>query len=111
MNLMPDSKMTSSSVTADAGEAIATAAAIGQVLSGELDVAVGRIDWVGQLVVFNLGVLSEGISVMLTVDQMPLVVRWLATALATAFFAGGWWLMLRRAPVAGRERVRAGMVF
>jgi hypothetical protein len=60
----------------------------------------GGIAWVGQLVVFNLGVLAEGISVMLTVDQLPMVVRWLAIAVVTAFFAGGWWLMLRRAPVA-----------
>ena len=60
----------------------------------------GGIAWVGQLVVFNLGVLSEGISAMLTVDRLPMAVRWLATAVVTGFFAGGWWLLLRRAPVA-----------
>ncbi|MCE3256127.1 MAG: alanine racemase region [Nitrobacter vulgaris] len=41
MNLMPDSKMTSSSVTADAGEAIATAAAIGT-LTVDLDAIVAN---------------------------------------------------------------------
>ena len=60
----------------------------------------GGIAWVGQLVVFNLGVMSEGMSLLLTVDRLPMAVRWLATIAITGFFAGGWWLMLRRAPVA-----------
>jgi hypothetical protein len=60
----------------------------------------GGIAWVGQLVVFNLGVLSEGMALLLTVDRLPIAIRWLATIAVTGFFAGGWWLMLRRAPVA-----------
>ena len=60
----------------------------------------GGIAWVGQLIVFNLGVLSEGMSLLLTVDRLPAAIRWLATLAITAFFAGGWWLMRRRAPVA-----------
>jgi hypothetical protein len=69
----------------------------GWLLSG---VREGGIAWVGQLVVFNLGVLAEGMSLLLTVDRAPAAVRWLATIAVTGFFAGGWWLMLRRAPVA-----------
>lgn len=60
----------------------------------------GGITWVGELVVFNLGMLSEGMSLLLTVDRLPIAAQWFATTVVTAFFAGGWWLMLRRAPVA-----------
>ena len=60
----------------------------------------GGIAWVSQLIVFNLGVLSEGMSLLLSVDRLPMAIRWLATIAITGFFAGGWWLMLRRAPVA-----------
>jgi hypothetical protein len=60
----------------------------------------GGIAWVGELVLFNLRLLVEGGWQMLAVEPLPLPVRWLATIVVTAFFAGGWWLMLRRAPVA-----------
>ena len=56
--------------------------------------------WVADLVVFNLRMVVDGGWQLLAAEPLPLAVRWLATVVATAFFAGGWWLMLRRAPVA-----------
>ena len=60
----------------------------------------GGIAWVGQLIVFNLRELSQGMSVMLAVDRLPVLIRWMGTIAITGFFAAGWWMMLRRAPVA-----------
>jgi len=56
--------------------------------------------WMVELVLFNLRMVVDGGWQILGVGTLPLPVRWLATSVATAFFAGGWWLMLRRAPVA-----------
>jgi hypothetical protein len=60
----------------------------------------GGIAWIGQLIVFNLDELSDGMSLLLTVDHLPVAIRWLGTLAIAGFFAGGWLKMLRRAPVA-----------
>ena len=63
-------------------------------------VRAGGIPWLAQLVVFNLTKLTEQAWGTLTVETLPAVVRWSATVVVTAFFALGWWRLLRRAPVA-----------
>jgi hypothetical protein len=60
----------------------------------------GGVPWLLQLVVFNLRLVVNGGWQLLAIEPLPVAVKWLATIVATAFFAGGWWLMLRRAPVA-----------
>lgn len=60
----------------------------------------GGAAWLAELVLFNLRMVVDGGWQLLAAEALPLPVRWLATIGATAFFAGGWWLMLRRAPVA-----------
>ncbi len=63
-------------------------------------VRAGGIPWMAQLVVFNVAqVIAQGWAT-LAVDTLPAVVRWAATVAVTAFFAAGWWRLLRRAPVA-----------
>jgi hypothetical protein len=50
--------------------------------------------------IFNLAqIVAQGWA-SLAVDTLPSVVRWAATAVVTATFLGGWWQLLRRAPVA-----------
>jgi hypothetical protein len=60
----------------------------------------GGLSYMGQLTVFNLRLLVGQGWEALGVLSLPMWIRWLATAGATGFFLGGWWLMLRRAPVA-----------
>lgn len=60
----------------------------------------GGVAWVAQLAWFNLRLFVGGGWETLAVEQWPMPLRWFATFVATAFFAGGWWLMLRRVPVA-----------
>lgn len=56
--------------------------------------------WIGRLMEFNLRlVVGQGWEVF-AVLQAASPVQWAATAAATAFFGAGWWLLLRRAPVA-----------
>jgi hypothetical protein len=58
----------------------------------------GGLPWMAQLVVFNLGqVVAQGWAT-LALDGLPEWLRWTATVVVTAFFAGGWWRLLRRAP-------------
>ena len=59
----------------------------------------GGFAWVMELVLFNFRMVVDGGWQILGVASLPLSVRWLTTIVATAFFAGGWWLMLRRGPV------------
>jgi hypothetical protein len=56
--------------------------------------------WVAKLIVFNLKLLVGQGWATLAVESLPVPVRWFATVVVTAFFAGGWWRMLHRAPVA-----------
>jgi hypothetical protein len=60
----------------------------------------GGIAWLFQLVMFNFRLVVDGGWQLLAIEPLPVAVKWLATIVATAFFAGGWYLMLRRAPVA-----------
>lgn len=56
--------------------------------------------WVAKLAVFNLAqVVAQGWA-SLAVEGLPAWFRWTATVVATAFFAAGWWRLVRRAPVA-----------
>ena len=60
----------------------------------------GGIGYLLQLVDFNLRLIVGQGWEMLAVLQLPAAIQWLATIAATAFFLAGWWLLLRRAPVA-----------
>lgn len=87
----------------------AHAAEVPQVLAGKYGsysgwlvegMRAGGLPWMAQLVVFNLGqVVAQGWAT-LALDGLPEWLRWTATVVVTAFFAGGWWRLLRRAPVA-----------
>jgi hypothetical protein len=59
----------------------------------------GGVEWVATLSWFNLRLFVGGGWDTLAVDSFPVPLRFVATFVATAFFALGWWLMLRRAPV------------
>jgi hypothetical protein len=60
----------------------------------------GGLEWVLTLAWFNLRLFVGGGWDTLAVNGFPVPLRFVATFVATAYFAGGWWLMLRRAPVA-----------
>lgn len=66
-------------------------------LGGMLD---GGVEWVAALTWFNLRLFIGGGWDTLSVEWLPISLRFVATFVATAFFALGWWQMLRRAPVA-----------
>lgn len=60
----------------------------------------GGVPWLAQLIWFNLSqVVAQGWET-LTLEELPAWLRWAATVVATVFFAGGWWRLLNRAPVA-----------
>jgi hypothetical protein len=60
----------------------------------------GGVPWLAQLIMFNLSqVVTQGWET-LAVDALPAWVRWVTTVVVTVFFAGGWWRLLNRAPVA-----------
>lgn len=59
----------------------------------------GGVPWVAKLVVFNLAqIVAQGWAT-LAVDPLPEPLRWMATIVVTAFFLGGWWRLVRKAPV------------
>jgi hypothetical protein len=60
----------------------------------------GGLQWVAALAWFNIRLLIGGGWDILSVESFPVPLRFLATFVATTFFALGWWQMLRRAPVA-----------
>ena len=60
----------------------------------------GGLPWVAKLIVFNLRLIVGQGWATLAVDTLPLPIRYIATAVVTAFFIGGWWRLLQRAPVA-----------
>ena len=60
----------------------------------------GGLEWLATLAWFNLRLFVGGGWDTLAVDGLPVPLRFVATFVATCFFAGGWWLMLRRTPVA-----------
>jgi hypothetical protein len=60
----------------------------------------GGVKWVATLAWFNLRLFIGGGWDTLSVESLAVPLRFLATFVATAFFAIGWWQMLRRAPVA-----------
>ncbi len=63
-------------------------------------VRTGGVPWVALLVWFNLAqIVAQGWAT-LAVDTLPEWLRWTATVVVTVFFAGGWWRLLHRAPVA-----------
>lgn len=60
----------------------------------------GGVPWLLELSWFNVRLLIGQGWEMLAVLRMPAAVQWSGTVAATAAFTGGWWLLLRRAPVA-----------
>ena len=60
----------------------------------------GGMEWVATLAWFNLRLFVAGGWDTLAVNGLPIALRFVVTVIATAFFAWGWSLMLRRAPVA-----------
>jgi hypothetical protein len=60
----------------------------------------GGVPWVLELMWFNFRLFVGGGWDTLTVESWAMPMRWVATLVVTAFFAGGWWLMLRKVPVA-----------
>ncbi len=55
--------------------------------------------WVMKLAVFNLAqIVAQGWA-SLAVDTLPEAWRWIATVMVSAFFLGGWFRLLLRAPV------------
>ena len=62
-------------------------------------VAAGGLPWIVEQVDLNLRLLIVQCWEMLGILSAPGAVRWPATVVATAFFLGGWWLLLRRSPV------------
>ena len=60
----------------------------------------GGVEWVATLAWFNLRLFVGGGWDTLAVNELPIALRFVVTFIATGFFAWGWWLMLRRAPVA-----------
>ena len=55
--------------------------------------------WVAKVAWFNLQrIVAQGWATV-AVDPFPAAVRWTATAVLSALFAGGWWRLVRRAPV------------
>jgi hypothetical protein len=60
----------------------------------------GGMEWVATLAWFNLRLFVGGGWDILAVNGLPLAMRFIVTFIASVFFAWGWWLMLRRAPVA-----------
>lgn len=63
-------------------------------------VASGGFPWIMRQLDLNLRLLVVQGWEMLGVLPAPAAVRWPATILVTGFFVGGWWLLLRRVPVA-----------
>jgi hypothetical protein len=61
----------------------------------------GGLEWLATLGWFNLRLFVGGGWDTLSVDSFPVPLRFVVTFVATGFFATGWWLMVRRAPVAG----------
>jgi hypothetical protein len=56
--------------------------------------------WVAQVIMVNMSqVVSQGWET-LAVDRLPEWLGWAAIVAVTVFFAGGWWRLLQRAPVA-----------
>jgi hypothetical protein len=60
----------------------------------------GGVKWVVTLAWFNTRLFIGGGWETLSVDTLPIPLRFLTTFVATGFFVTGWWQMLRRAPVA-----------
>ena len=59
----------------------------------------GGLEWVATLAWFNLRLFVGGGWDTLAVNALPVPLRFVATFIATGFFAWGWWQMLRRGPV------------
>jgi hypothetical protein len=60
----------------------------------------GGMEWLAKLAWFNLRLFVGGGWDTFAVNGLPISLRFVATFISTVFFAWGWWLMLRRAPVA-----------
>ena len=60
----------------------------------------GGVKWVAALAWFNTRLFIGGGWDTLSVESLPVPLRFATTFVATALFATGWWQMLRRAPVA-----------
>jgi hypothetical protein len=60
----------------------------------------GGLPWIGRQLDLNLRLLILQGWEMLGILTLPYAIKWPATVLVTGFFLGGWWLLLRRAPVA-----------
>jgi hypothetical protein len=63
-------------------------------------VSAGGSLWILEQVGLNLQLLVVQCWEMLSILTAPGVVRWTAIGVAMAFLLGGWWLLLRRSPVA-----------
>lgn len=63
-------------------------------------VAAGGWPWILRQLDLNFRLIVVQGWEMLGVLPMPAIVRWPAAVAATGFFFGGWWLLIRRAPVA-----------
>ena len=60
----------------------------------------GGVAWVVELVWFNVRMIIGVGWEMLTVESWPVPVRFFVSVVVTAFFATGWWQMMKRSPVA-----------